>query len=49
MQRIILISALAIISFSLNGQLVINEVMARNDSFLADEFGEYDDWIEIYH
>jgi hypothetical protein len=49
MQRIILIGALAIISFSLNGQLVINEVMARNDSFLADEFGEYDDWIEIYN
>ena len=49
MQRIILISALIVISFSLNGQLVINEVMARNDDFLADEFGEYDDWIEIYN
>lgn len=49
MQQIILISALIVISFSLNGQLVINEVMARNDDFLADEFGEYDDWIEIYN
>ena len=27
--------------------LVINEVMARNSSVVADEAGEYDDWIEI--
>ena len=27
--------------------LVINEVMARNVSTIADESGEYDDWIEI--
>ena len=27
--------------------LVINEVMASNDSTIADEHGDYDDWIEI--
>ncbi len=29
--------------------LVINEFMASNNSTLADDFGEYDDWIEIYN
>jgi hypothetical protein len=29
--------------------LVINEFMAANDSTLADEWGEYDDWVEIYN
>ncbi len=29
--------------------LVVNEVMARNDTTLADEAGEYDDWIELYN
>lgn len=35
-------------SWSNNG-LVINEVMPSNTNFLADEFGEYDDWVEIYN
>ncbi len=29
--------------------LFINEFMASNDTAVADEFGEYDDWIEIYN
>lgn len=29
--------------------LFINEIMAQNTSTLADEFGEFDDWIEIYN
>ena len=29
--------------------LVINEFMASNDSIIADGFGDYDDWIEIYN
>jgi hypothetical protein len=29
--------------------LMINEFMAGNDVTIADEFGEYDDWIEIYN
>ena len=31
------------------GDLVINEIMASNDQTIADEFGEFDDWIEIYN
>ncbi|MHC4555558.1 MAG: lamin tail domain-containing protein [Planctomycetota bacterium] len=29
--------------------LVINEFMASNDTTIADSFGEYDDWFEIYN
>lgn len=31
------------------GKLVINEVLAGNDNSGSDEFGEFDDWIEIYN
>jgi hypothetical protein len=30
------------------GELVINEIMAKNLSY-ADPFGEFDDWVEIYN
>ncbi len=30
-------------------KLYINEFMASNSSTIADEYGEYDDWIEIYN
>ncbi len=29
--------------------LVINELLASNDAVMADEAGEYDDWIELYN
>ncbi len=29
--------------------LVINEFMAKNDEIYADEFGEFDDWLEIFN
>jgi len=29
--------------------VVINEVQAQNDHTLADDLGEYDDWIELYN
>lgn len=29
--------------------LVINEFMARNNSALMDEYGQFDDWIELYN
>ena len=32
-----------------NPDLFINEFMASNDSAIADEYGEYDDWIELYN
>lgn len=31
------------------GQVVINELMASNDSTIFDEQGEYDDWLELYN
>jgi len=40
-----------LLSFSLvNAQtLLINEFLASNDSTLADEYGDFDDWVEIYN
>lgn len=34
---------------SIVGDLVINEFMADNESTVADQDGEYDDWIEFYN
>jgi Lamin Tail Domain len=32
-----------------NYSIVINEVMARNADTIADEDGQYDDWVELYN
>ena len=37
------------ISESLGNSLVINEIMASNAYTQADEYGEYNDWIELYN
>lgn len=38
------------LSIGRNGlELYINEIMASNDETIADEAGEFDDWIEIYN
>jgi hypothetical protein len=34
---------------STDPQLFINEFMADNDTTIADEYGEYDNWVEIYN
>ncbi len=34
---------------SLAGEVVINEVMAKNDATAQDQNGEYNDWIELYN
>lgn len=34
---------------SMDPDLVINEFMAGNDATFADEYGEYDDWLELYN
>ena len=34
---------------TITAQVTINEFMASNDQEIADEFGEFDDWIEIYN
>lgn len=36
-------------SFSLKSQIVLNEIVAKNDSILLTEFYEYSDWIELYN
>ncbi len=50
MIRIISTCCLLVFAFmNAYSQLSINEIMASNSSTLADELGEYDDWIEIYN
>jgi spore coat protein CotH len=41
----------AVISFSPSSdpQLFINELLCDNDTTIADEYGEYDNWLEIYN
>ena len=34
---------------SANQPVVINELLAKNETINADEAGEYDDWIELYN
>lgn len=38
-----------LLSFSLSSQVVINEVSNKNSSQIADEDGDYEDWIELYN
>lgn len=42
-------SVTATTSTTMVGDLVINEFMASNDTAVADQDGEYDDWIELYN
>jgi hypothetical protein len=42
-------TALAISFPLLSGPLYINEFAASNKSVKKDEFGEYDDWVEVYN
>ncbi|MDA3837722.1 MAG: CotH kinase family protein [Candidatus Delongbacteria bacterium] len=36
-------------TFTSAGDLVINEFMAKNETTVFDQNGEYDDWIELYN
>ena len=40
---------MSLFSSRLVGHLYINELMAANRQTVADEYGEYDDWVEIYN
>ena len=40
---------MSLFSSSVVGHLHINELMAANRQTVADEHGEYDDWVEIYN
>ena len=35
--------------FGQNPTIIISEIMSSNRDIIADEYGEYDDWIEIYN
>jgi hypothetical protein len=37
------------LSFISKAQLLINEVAPTNKDFLADEDGDFEDWIELYN
>ena len=45
----VLVSLFAVLMSSADAVPVINEVMANNESTLADGQGEFDDWVEIYN
>lgn len=52
MKRMIMLFTMVIFTSFALGQvptLYINEFMASNDFYWADEFGDFDDWIEIYN
>jgi hypothetical protein len=34
---------------ALNAQIVINEFSCANKNIIADNFGEFEDWIELYN
>lgn len=44
-----IIFLLLIIAAQANSQVIINEYQSSNDMTIADEWGDYDDWIEIYN
>lgn len=37
------------IGLSVHAQVVINEFSCANDNVIADNYGEYEDWIELYN
>ena len=46
---IILITFSFFLSAQSQGSLVINEFLASNNNNITDNFGEHEDWIEIYN
>jgi hypothetical protein len=32
-----------------NSTVVINELMAKNETYITDQEGKYEDWIELYN
>ncbi|MBL7785105.1 MAG: CotH kinase family protein [Chitinophagales bacterium] len=45
----LLLFTLCFVTFSAFSQVVINEYSAANRSIITDNFGEYEDWIELYN
>jgi hypothetical protein len=49
MKKLILTFSFLFAILSCEAQLYINEFMADNDTVIVDDFGEYEDWIELYN
>jgi hypothetical protein len=49
MKKLFLICIIILNTHPIHAQLFINEFMASNNQTIADEFGELDDWIELYN
>ncbi len=47
--HLMVLLAFLFVAHNSNAQLVINELQASNNTTIADNFLEYDDWIEIYN
>jgi len=45
----ILLGTLLSTGFAFAGELVFNELLAKNSETIADQDGEYDDWVEFYN
>ena len=49
MKKLVLIFSALLISSILWSQVIINEGSNKNYQTIADEDGEYEDWIELYN
>ncbi len=49
MNRFISSLSLCLATFGIQAQVVLNEISAANYSHTMDNYGEYDDWIELYN
>ena len=47
--KTLLTTLVLLVSSFCYAQVVINEIQSSNTSTIADNFGEYDDWIELYN
>ncbi len=47
--NLILLFSFLLSAITMNAQVCVNEMMASNSSTIMDNFGDYDDWIEIYN
>ena len=44
-----IISSICLLTLTLQGQVRLNEIMSENETVLADEDGDFSDWIELYN
>jgi len=49
MLKYLFLFTLSLSFVEVTSQVFVNEIMARNNYTYEDEFGEFDDWIEIYN